>query len=56
METIYLMNTHTGSVDTKEGWIMEWRLKRDEDISLEKWLESLVEVKKVNGNWEEIND
>lgn len=51
----YLMNPHTGDVDTKENWEIDWTQKDIEcNDTLEEWMGHLIEVEKdEDGSWVE---
>lgn len=45
----FYMNVFTGSVDTGKNWEDDC-----DETCLTEWVENLVEVKKVNGEWVEV--
>ncbi len=60
MKNTYLMNAHTGSVDTREGWEADsetWPVPNGilRNQSIRQQMDSLVEVEKDDsGDWIEI--
>lgn len=55
----YLMNTATGSIDTEENWVRDWRSMSEEEWGSYEFdpFGLLVEVRKNdNGEWEECDD
>lgn len=55
----YLMNTATGSIDTEENWVRDWRSMSEEEWGSDEFdpFGLLVEVRKNdNGEWEGCDD
>lgn len=55
----YLMNMATGSIDTEENWVRDWRSMSEEEWGSHEFdpFGLLVEVRKNdNGEWEECDD
>jgi hypothetical protein len=58
---IYLMNIHTGSVDTKENWESDYldAIKSNEieerGFNGDPWDKDLIEVIHKNGEWVEVS-
>lgn len=53
------MNTATGSIDTEENWVRDWRSMSEEEWGSDEFdpFGLLVEVRKNNnGEWEECDD